>query len=97
MKIHNLSTLQARKAAVKAEIAQEQFYFEHRLNWLKDHKTLLLWEWLRPKKGWFADFLQPIVPVFIATAGAGFWSKIGTTFYEQYLKPWLDKLFTTEQ
>jgi len=95
--MNNLKELKERKAFLKKEIAGEEAAVKRRTHWIQENKSLLLWEWIRPKKGLLADLLQPIVPALLQQAGEGFAQKLGKGIYEKYLSPLMASFFSKEE
>lgn len=92
-KINNLASLANRKAEIKARLAEEEKEVKSRLEWISNNKSLLIWEWIRPKQGFMADVLQAIVPPMMKNAGNEFASKMGKALYEKYLEPIISGIF----
>ena len=92
-KVNNLSDLANHKAEIRSQLTLEQEGVKSRLDWISKNKSLLIWEWVRPKQGFMADILQAVVPPMMKNAGNEFASKMGKALYEKYLEPIVSGIF----
>jgi hypothetical protein len=92
-RVNNLTELAQRKAEIRTQLTKEQEGVKSRLEWISNNKSILIWEWVRPKQGFMADILQAVVPPMMKNAGNEFASKMGKALYEKYLEPIVSGIF----